>query len=134
MLVDSANFKLDDFAMPRRVPNAILSQKRQREILYRYGKSHLTAKIPPKLPPPVVPTFRQRVSRSDGSTFVQMTTNPKTSIRLTRDLTNSPLWTEAALAGRGSALDNDETGRVGRFRSRFGDYSDLAECVGSLAT
>jgi hypothetical protein len=62
--------------------------------------------------------YPQRVLLSDGSTFTSYTTAPTPSIlRLTRDVTNNPLWapgTEKRGLGEGV-----EEGRVGRFRRRF---------------
>lgn len=119
--------------MPRRLPTAILPQARQREIGYRYGKSHLIKER--RLPAPVVPTFAQKVALSDGSTFTHWTTSPRSTIRLTRDLSNSPLWTLSATASGGRATtEDDSSGRMGRFRSKFGsggDFDALSEAPAS---
>lgn len=87
-----------------------------------YGRTHVWRRRPAKLPNPVVPTFPQRVTRSDGSTFVHWTTSPRASIRLTRDVTGHPLWNPNTLA-RGEAEEEEgkTTGRLGRFSRRFGE-------------
>jgi ribosomal protein L31 len=62
--------------------------------------------------------YPQRVVLSDGSTFTSYTTAPTPSIlRLTRDVTNNPLWAPGT-EKRGLG-DGVEEGRVGRFRRRF---------------
>ncbi|WVQ85816.1 hypothetical protein IAT38_007984 [Cryptococcus sp. DSM 104549] len=77
------------------------------------SKTHMNP--PPSLPPPVVPKYPMRVVLSDGSTFTAWTTAPTPSTKkLTRDVTNNPLWTPA-LDKKGGGED----GRVGRFRKRF---------------
>jgi hypothetical protein len=109
--------------MPRRLPSSVLSQSRQRQLAYQYGKSHLVKER--RLPAPVMPTFAQKVALSDGSTFTHWTTSPKTTIRLTRDVSNSPLWTLSATAGGRGSTEDDESGRMGRFRSKFGSGDDF---------
>jgi complex III assembly factor LYRM7 len=69
------------------------------------------------LPRPV-PHFGQTVILSDGSTLRLFTTSPRGTMRLTRDPTNHPLWNPKA-DGRGAG-DEDESGRLARFRRRFG--------------
>ncbi|KZW00505.1 hypothetical protein EXIGLDRAFT_639238, partial [Exidia glandulosa HHB12029] len=64
-----------------------------------YGRAHVWRVRKPKIPNPVVPTFVQRVVRSDGSTFLHRTTSPKSYIRLTRDVTNSPLFNNGVTKG-----------------------------------
>jgi hypothetical protein len=102
--------------MPRRLPAGVLPQERQRQLKYVYGKTHVTVKKPRRLPAPVVPTFPQKVTLSDGSTFTHWTTSPRSSIRLTRDISNSPLWTLSAARG---GQEEDQSGRLSRFRSKF---------------
>ncbi|CAG8656210.1 17358_t:CDS:2, partial [Acaulospora colombiana] len=69
-----------------------------------------------RLPPPVVPMYPQKVVLSDGSSFTHWTTSPKSSIRLTRDISNSPLWTLSAASG---GEEDDTSGRLSKFRLRF---------------
>ena len=78
-----------------------------------------------RLPAPVIPTFAQKVTLSDGSTFTHWTTSPRTTIRLTRDVSNSPLWTLSASAGGRGSVQDDDSGRIGRFNSRFGSHNDF---------
>ncbi|KAG8788722.1 hypothetical protein FRB91_002505 [Serendipita sp. 411] len=108
--------------MPRRLPAAILPQQRQRQLQYAYGKTHVAVAKPQRLPPPVIPTYPQKVTLSDGSTFMHWTTSPKSSIRLTRDISNSPLWT---LSTTRSGQEEDVSGRLGRFQSRFNQGGGL---------
>lgn len=70
------------------------------------------------LPRPV-PHFGQMAILSDGSSIQLSTTSPRGIIRLTRDPTNHPLWNPKAEKGRGAG-DEDESGRLARFRRRFG--------------
>jgi hypothetical protein len=88
-----------------------------------YGRTHVWKHRPPKLPNPVVPTFPQRVTLSDGSTFTHYTTSPRSSIRLTRDLTNNPLWNYGM--NKGGMFEDEEgsSGRMGRFRRKFEEFS-----------
>jgi ribosomal protein L31 len=66
--------------------------------------------------------FAQRVVRSDGSTFVHWTTSPRQQIRLTRDVTNHPVWNPAErTSGEAEEEEGKTTGRLGRFSRRFGD-------------
>lgn len=78
------------------------------------GKSHL--RKPVTIPNPLPATYPQRVLLSDGSTFTSYTTAPTPAIlRLTRDVTNNPLWAPGTET-RGAI---DEEGRVGKFKRRF---------------
>jgi hypothetical protein len=90
-----------------------------------YGRSHIFKRRLPKLPNPVVPHFPQRVIRADGSSYMQWTTSPRSRIILTRDTTNNPLWnaTQRLSGGAEGGIEDEEqegTGRLGRFRRRFG--------------
>ncbi|KAG9019742.1 hypothetical protein FRB90_009612 [Tulasnella sp. 427] len=93
----------------------LLGQQTRSKSSSPYGRSHL--RKAPTLPPPMIPQFKQRVILSDGSTFTHFTTSPRTTIRLTRDLTNNPFW---APGSDGIAAGDDEAGRMGRFKKRFG--------------
>jgi ribosomal protein L31 len=80
------------------------------------GKSHIRA--PPTIPNPLPAIYPQRVVLSDGSTFTAYTTAPTPAIlRMTRDVTNNPLW--APGTEKRGLDDGAEDGRVGRFRRRF---------------
>jgi len=91
-----------------------------------YGRTHVWRRRAPSLPAPVVPQFPQQVIRSDGSTFTHWTTSPRSLIRLTRDVTNHPIWNSAAVWARGDAEgdegeeDGKAKGGLGRFKRRFG--------------
>ena len=84
-----------------------------------YGRTHVWKRRPKRLPNPIVPQFPQRVIRSDGSSFTHWTTSPRPLIRLTRDVTNHPLWNVSALMGEGAAEESEVTGRLGRFNRKF---------------
>jgi len=84
-----------------------------------YGRTHVWKRRPKRLPNPIVPQFPQRVIRSDGSSFTHWTTSPRPLIRLTRDVTNHPLWNVSALLGEGAAEESEVTGRLGRFNRKF---------------
>ena len=84
-----------------------------------YGRTHVWKRRPKRLPNPIVPQFPQRVIRSDGSSFTHWTTSPRPLIRLTRDVTNHPLWNASALLGEGAVEESEVTGRLGRFNRKF---------------
>lgn len=96
-----------------------------------YGRTHVWMTRKPKIPNPVVPTFVQRVTRADGSTFLHRTTSPRTSIRLTRDVTSNPLYNNGVSKGglfgadqdaaEDEAAVEDETSGMSRFTKRFDD-------------
>jgi len=100
-----------------RLPNAPLALSRPASTSSTWpSRTHL--KKPPKIPAPVPAVYAQTVVLSDGSTFTAHTTAPTPSIiRLTRDVTNNPLW--APGTDRRGLADGAEDGRVGRFRRRF---------------
>lgn len=76
------------------------------------------------LPRPV-PLFPQTILLSDGSSIQLTTTSPRSTVRLTRDPTNHPLW-NPSMERTGGASEEDESGRLGRFRRRFGGTDDAA--------
>lgn len=82
------------------------------------------ASKPTHLPRPA-PVFSQTVLLSDGSSIQLTTTSPRSSVRLTRDPTNHPLW-NPSLERTGGGSDEDESGRLGRFRKRFGGAEDVS--------
>jgi len=94
-----------------------------------YGRTHVWKHRPPKLPNPVVPTFPQRVTLSDGSTFTHYTTSPRSSIKLTRDLTNNPLWNYGLSKGGKFEDEEGSSGRMGRFRRKFEEFSEDLDWV-----
>lgn len=63
-------------------------------------------------------TFTQLVTLSDGSTFTQRTTSPLPVYRSTKDVRNSPLWNPSSQ--KLLNIEEDEAGRLKRFRGRFG--------------
>jgi hypothetical protein len=98
-----------------------------------YGRTHVWKQRPKKLPNPIVPQFPQRVIRADGSSFTHWTTSPRPLIRLTRDVTNHPLWNVSALTGEGAAEESEVTGRLGRFNRKFVEDIDwMSEAEGVL--
>jgi ribosomal protein L31 len=98
-----------------------------------YGRTHVWKRRPKKLPNPIVPQFPQRVIRADGSSFTHWTTSPRPLIRLTRDVTNHPLWNVSALTGEGAAEESEVTGRLGRFNRKFVEDIDwMGEAEGAL--
>ncbi len=100
-----------------------------------YGRTHVWKRRPNKLPNPLVPQFPQRVIRADGSSFTHWTTSPRPLIRLTRDVTNHPLWNVSALTGEGAAEESEVTGRLGRFNRKFVEEIDwMSEAEGASET
>lgn len=81
------------------------------------------ASKPTHLPRPA-PLFPQSVLLSDGSLIQLTTTSPRSSVRLTRDPANHPLWNPSM--DRSGGGDDDESGRLGRFRKRFGGAEDVS--------
>lgn len=65
------------------------------------------------------PVFVQKIVLSDGSTYQKLTTSPRPSIRLTKDIRNAQLWNPDA----GKSLNQEENGRLARFRGRFAGFS-----------
>ncbi len=62
------------------------------------------------------PVYAQKIVLSDGATYTKYTTSPKSHLRLTKDIRNTPLWNP----GAGKQMGQEETGRLARFRGRFG--------------
>ncbi len=101
-----------------------------------YGRTHVWKRRQPVLPNPVVPKFPQRIIRSDGSSFTHWTTSPRSLLRLTRDVTNNPVWNTGLWADEGAMEDEaNAQGRLGRFNRRFdgvgGAGSDIDWMAGS---
>ncbi|KAJ3127611.1 hypothetical protein HK098_006050 [Nowakowskiella sp. JEL0407] len=71
-----------------------------------------------------VPTFRQTVVHSDGSTFSIRTTSPRPLLRMTKDVRNSPVWNPLLKFNTSGELD----GEVARFAKKFASI-DVAPVV-----
>lgn len=63
-------------------------------------------------------TFTQLVTLTDGSTFLHRTTSPQPIYRTTKDVKNSVLWNPSSQ--KLANVEDDEAGRLARFRERFG--------------
>ena len=63
-------------------------------------------------------TFTQLITLSDGSTFTHRTTSPAPIYKSTRDTKNSVLWNPSSQ--KLMNVEEDEAGRLRRFRQRFG--------------
>lgn len=80
-------------------------------------------------------TFTQLITLSDGSTFTHRTTSPQPIYRSTKDTKNTILWNPSSQ--KLLNVEEDEAGRLRRFRARFGrgfdvESIDEAEKVGRL--
>ena len=73
-------------------------------------------------------TFTQMITLSDGSTYLHRTTSPTPIYRSTKDTKNNPLWNPSSQ--KLANVEEDEAGRLKRFRGRFGRGWD-AEVVTS---
>lgn len=73
-------------------------------------------------------TFTQLVTLSDGSTFLQRTTSPMPVHRSTKDVRNNPLWNPSS--HKLLNIEEDEAGRLARFRERFGRGWDAEATAG----
>lgn len=83
-----------------------------------YGRTHVWKHRQRVLPKPFVPQFPQLVVRADGSTYTHITTSPRSTIRLSRDTTNNPVWSFMTLRAD-LEEEGQMTGRLGRFNKRF---------------
>ncbi|KAM0710169.1 hypothetical protein Q7P35_002531 [Cladosporium inversicolor] len=63
-------------------------------------------------------TFTQMITLSDGSTYLHRTTSPAPIYRSTKDTKNNPLWNPSSQKLKN--VEEDEAGRLRRFRGRFG--------------
>lgn len=63
------------------------------------------------------------ITLSDGSTFLHRTTSPQPIYRSTKDTKNSPLWNPSSQ--KLLNIEEDEAGRLKRFRRRFGRGFDV---------
>ena len=73
-------------------------------------------------------TFTQLITLSDGSTFLHRTTSPQPIYRTVKDTKNSALWNPSSQ--KLLNVEEDEAGRLRRFRRRFGRGFD-AEALAS---
>ncbi|KAK5702255.1 hypothetical protein LTR17_022473 [Elasticomyces elasticus] len=69
-------------------------------------------------------TFTQLITLSDGSTFTHRTTSPQPIYKTTRDTKNSVLWNPSSQ--KLLNVEEDEAGRLKRFRKRFGRGFDAS--------
>lgn len=69
------------------------------------------------------PVFSQTIVLSDGSTFTKLSTSPRPSIRLTKDIRNAQLYNPDA----GKSLNQEENGRLAQFKGRFAGYEQDAD-------
>jgi hypothetical protein len=93
-----------------------------------YGRTHVWKHRPKKMPNPCVPRFPQVVVRADGSTYTHYTTSPRSTISLTRDTTNNPLWAPF-FGNKEDAESAALAGRLGRFNKRFDGLGGLGEDI-----
>ena len=63
-------------------------------------------------------TFTQLITLSDGGTFTHRTTSPQPIYRSTKDTKNTILWNPSSQ--KLLNVEEDEAGRLRRFRARFG--------------
>ncbi len=68
-------------------------------------------------------TFTQLITLSDGSTFLHRTTSPQPIHRSTKDTKNNALWNPSSQ--KLLNIEEDEAGRLRRFRKRFGRGFDV---------
>ncbi|KAH9836888.1 54S ribosomal protein L36, mitochondrial [Teratosphaeria destructans] len=68
-------------------------------------------------------TFTQMVTLSDGSTFLHRTTSPQPVYKSTKDTRNHALWNPSSQ--KLLNVEEDEAGRLKRFRKRFGRGFDV---------
>ncbi|EMF08812.1 uncharacterized protein SEPMUDRAFT_72990 [Sphaerulina musiva SO2202] len=72
-------------------------------------------------------TFTQLITLSDGSTFLHRTTSPAPVYRSAKDTKNTAMWNPSNQ--KFVNIEEDEAGRLKRFRKRFGRGYD-AESMG----
>ena len=74
-------------------------------------------------------TFTQMITLSDGSTYLHRTTSPAPIYRSTKDTKNNPLWNPSSQ--KLANVEEDEAGRLKRFRGRFGRGWDAEVVTGA---
>ncbi|CED83546.1 hypothetical protein [Phaffia rhodozyma] len=97
----------------------LLKARRQTDLKHamcpsKLGRTHVYK--PKPLPPAQPPLFPQQVVLADGSSFTHYTTSPRSVYKLTKDLSNHPLWYPNKVSSRDL---QDEFGRIGRFKSKY---------------
>ena len=101
-------------AVPSLLRTKTRTDMRQTTIVATPGKIHRHR--PTDLPPAAPYLFPQTVILADGSSFVTMTTSPRSVYKLTRDLSNHPTW----YPNRATSRDlRDEFGRIGKFKEQY---------------
>ncbi|KAK5172800.1 uncharacterized protein LTR77_002920 [Saxophila tyrrhenica] len=73
-------------------------------------------------------TFTQLITLSDGSTFLHRTTSPQPVYRSTKDTKNHAMWNPSSQ--KLLNVEEDEAGRLKRFRKRFGRGFDVEALMG----
>lgn len=68
------------------------------------------------------------ITLSDGSTYLHRTTSPVPIYRSTKDTKNNPLWNPSSQ--KLANVEEDEAGRLKRFRGRFGRGWDAEVVTG----
>ncbi|EJU04013.1 hypothetical protein DACRYDRAFT_36835, partial [Dacryopinax primogenitus] len=92
-----------------------------------YGRTHIPPKFTLPLPPPVVALYPQTVISSDGSSFTHWSTSPQSTYKMARDIHNNALYWPGETYVR--AGEEDEQGRMGRFKRRFARVGQAEEGV-----
>jgi hypothetical protein len=69
------------------------------------------------------------ITLSDGSTYLHRTTSPTPIYRSTKDTKNNPLWNPSSQ--KLANVEEDEAGRLKRFRGRFGRGWDAEVVTGA---
>jgi hypothetical protein len=85
-----------------------------RPTIHRTQHRHASLLRRPKTPY----TFTQLITLSDGSTFLHRTTSPAPIYKSIRDTKNNVLWNPSSQ--KLMNVEEDEAGRLRRFRARFG--------------
>jgi hypothetical protein len=99
-----------------------------------YGRTHVWKRRLPALPNPVVPKYPQLVIRADGSSFTHWTTSPRSIIKLTRDVSNNPVWNTGMYVDDQAIEDEaTQTGSLGRFNRRFAGVGGAGQNVEWMA-
>ncbi|KAF3937174.1 hypothetical protein ABW19_dt0201429 [Dactylella cylindrospora] len=75
--------------------------------------------------------FEQIVILSDGSSYKQLTTSPQGIFRSNKDVRNHVLWNPSS--EKLANVEEDEAGRLRRFREKFGTGFDAAKTPGQEA-
>ncbi|KAJ9117502.1 hypothetical protein QFC22_004352 [Naganishia vaughanmartiniae] len=113
---------------PAKSAHGSIQQTRSTSSLHKTAwpsKTHLRAK--PRIPNPLPAIYPQLVIQADGSSFTQYTTAPSPAVyRLTRDVTNNPLWNlnKDGLGRRGDG--EEDGGRLARFRRLYGESTSAS--------